>query len=174
MTETDLFFLRRCLCGYEFCYDCGGPYRSCECQEIEQQDFDHDFEAAQEEDFEETIRAPPPPWDRDYTIWLPVEADTEAANALPAEEEEQVDSAGTVTEDGEVFGPLSEVKWKRIDRFREIENHHTLGHGGSGNKWVRSSGSNQCEYCRDILWWYVLRCPDCDMRLCRQCSRLHG
>jgi arylsulfatase A-like enzyme len=135
MMETELFFFRRCLCGYEFCYDCGRPYRTCDCQEMEQQDFYRDFAAEQEEDFEETIRAPLPPWDRDHTIWLPVGTDTEAhpdayntnelpaeeaANELPEEEEEEVDSSGTVTEDGEVFGPLSEATWKRIDRFREI------------------------------------------------------
>ena len=155
----------------------------CDCQEIEQQqylDYHNQYEYEEEE---ETIRPPLPPWDRDYTMHdLPVDTDTQAqpapwdTNEVPAEEaavelseekDEGVDNAGTMTEDGVVFGPQSEERSKRIDRIREINDHYTLGHGRPVN---RGTGSGQCEYCEDYMWRYILRCPDCGMRLCRMCS----
>jgi hypothetical protein len=96
-------------------------------------------------------------------------ADQAAAYDLP-EEEEGV-NAGTIKDDGPVFGPLDEAAWKRIDRVKEIENHHTLDHGRPGYKWNSMGGPGQCEYCQDNMWRYLLRCPDCGLGLCRMCSR---
>jgi hypothetical protein len=114
----------------------------------------------------------------DEATWnLAAEANTLAPpdtlhTIIPPVEVEEVDSAGTITEDGPVFGPLDEARWKQIDRFREIENHHTLGHdNGKGRSgWINVSGTSQCEYCRDIMWRYTLHCPDCDLTPCRWCA----
>jgi hypothetical protein len=128
----------------------------------------------EEDEYEETIRAPVAP-DRGYWGDDPADADTnqlpdeEVADELPEDQEEN-DTAGNLTEDGEVFGPMSEARWKRIDRVYEIENHHTLGHGITGGyEWHNMGGSGQCEYCEEIMWPYLLRCPECGLGLCRLC-----
>jgi hypothetical protein len=210
---------RRCRCGFDYCYDCGGPHPDCFCREpnnghgfgwdlpvdantpVGNDGFEVYDEVAwavaaevdtqaqpdthntnyygygeEEEEYEETIRAPLPP-DRGY--WgetadtYQTFPDEEVADELPEDQKEN-DTAGTLIEDEIVFGPLSEARWKRMDLVEEIENHKHLGHGTRQYKWNNMGGPGQCEYCRDFMSRYLLRCPDCHLGLCRMCTRWIG
>lgn len=162
---------RRCLYGFGFCYHCGEEWKTCDCQDwYEQGEYDEVYEDYEEEDDVPDVHADVEEPVLAYDTWdnIPEEEYSEEEQPETPNPDDSVwnDTAGEVTDDVPVFGPLAQYRWEVIDRQKEAAEHRSVCQGTWS--WVSCAGT--CQYCRDHMEHFLMICSDCRMHLCRDCS----
>ncbi|KAL4948364.1 hypothetical protein BDW69DRAFT_176625 [Aspergillus filifer] len=150
-----------CRCGAQFCYNCGGRWRTCECAEWNQ----HRLLARAYEII-----------DRD-AIDPAVHALADAAQARPVPEpaaavepvrvlddDDDDDEEEEEEEEEDINGRMGRMLQELVQEL--LENHECDHH-----QWRFIPGSHTCEECYHRLPQYIFECRQCRLRACWRCRR---
>lgn len=160
-----------CRCRAEFCYVCGEPWKTCRC---EQWNEDRLYARAAQI------------FDRGQQLAIEV---PQPVDPLPVEErlvedhepDDFVNTRNARGADGEAPAPeirtvddldLSRVRtpvYPRNNEVLEIADVLRRNHDCQMHRWQRIQGGSQCEVCFDHLPRFILRCSLCYLNICRRC-----
>lgn len=154
-----------CLCGAQFCYNCGDRWKNCACEQwIEHRLLARAYQLVDREAVQLPAAAPPP----DIEEPQPVED-------LPAPEVEHMESQAEESDEepGEIVEPLTSISILTprdvlvARTVQELRDNHECRH----NRWKFVPGPHRCEECSYHLPGYIFECHQCRLRACNRCRR---
>ncbi|ORY58144.1 uncharacterized protein BCR38DRAFT_353683 [Pseudomassariella vexata] len=145
-----------CRCGAQFCYVCGAEWKTCQCQQWDENRLYTRAVAIDERDNPYAGEEAPDPV---------VEAARQNPNAGEEAPDPVAEAAGQ-NPPNEVVPVAGMALWERLARVMEslVQNHECTHEG-----WRRRGGPAGCEECGNEMPLFIFECRQCHIMACRRC-----